>query len=175
MLNCKAEDKSVDGANDGKVKDTAVLSAVNTTAKETAQNSRSVAASDKESTGYQDGDIPSKNATPAASDISGGQVGAGNQIQRTLSEDLALGDEHNFKAIYSEDEDDEDHITVTVSNTVNSDSWVYANSGLGFPHLQEGQVQEVHEEKELDDDATDLDNLTGQEINFAEEDGSAWA
>ncbi|CAL1536860.1 unnamed protein product [Lymnaea stagnalis] len=52
--------------------------------------------------------------------------------ERSLSEDLLAGTEQHFKASYTDEEDDEDHITVTLSNTTSSTPTIYTSGGGSY-------------------------------------------
>ncbi|RUS89195.1 hypothetical protein EGW08_003074 [Elysia chlorotica] len=93
--------------------------------------------------------------------------------ERSLSEDLLAGEEENFKAIYTDDEDDEDHITVTLSNTSTSAPTIYTSSG------DYGNVDSNYDNKNGgtgisqdggEEDEDDLSNLDpGPALDFIEE------
>lgn len=58
--------------------------------------------------------------------------------ERSLSEDLLATGEENFKAVYTDDEDDEDHITVTLPNTTSVPPSMYS-SDIGYSSSSLGQ------------------------------------
>lgn len=49
-------------------------------------------------------------------------------FERSLSEDLLATGEEHFKASYTDDEDEEDHITVTLSNVISPTPPLYSSS-----------------------------------------------
>ncbi|KAH9507852.1 hypothetical protein Btru_053068 [Bulinus truncatus] len=95
--------------------------------------------------------------TKQVSDTKSGESKPG-LIERSLSAELLAADEVHFKASYTDDEDDEDHITVTVSNSATSAPTIYTSSG-GYNNENLIDEEEMHEEEDLDDTSTNIDFL----------------
>ena len=94
--------------------------------------------------------------------------------ERSLSEDLLAGEEENFKASYTDDEDDEDHITVTLSNTSTSAPTIYTSSGdYGISRSKydnEDVGTDNPQQPEVEDDEDDLSNLDpGPALDFLDQ------
>ncbi|XP_059151485.1 RNA-binding protein 26-like [Physella acuta] len=75
--------------------------------------------------------------------------------ERSLSEDLLAGDEEHFKASYTDEEDDEDHITVTLSSTASTTPTIYT-SGASYNAAvsMEQETRDIIEEEDMN---TNLD------------------
>lgn len=75
--------------------------------------------------------------------------------ERSLSDDLLAGDEEHFKASYTDEEDDEDHITVTLSSTASSAPTIYT-SGASYNAVvsMEQETRDIIEEEDMN---TNLD------------------
>ena len=97
--------------------------------------------------------------------------------ERSLSEDLLAGEEENFKASYTDDEDDEDHITVTLSNTSTTAPTIYTSSGdyniIDSNYNKDGGTG-ISQQAEGEEDDDDLSNLDpGPALDFIEEEPQA--
>lgn len=116
------------------------------------------------------GDNAAKQGVTAEQDEGTSKTQAAG-YERSLSEDLLAGEEENFQASYTDD-DDEDHITVTLSNTSTSAPTIYTSSrdygGADGGYDYEGARS--YQQGEEEDEEDDLSNLDpGPALDFIEE------
>ncbi|XP_005101070.1 RNA-binding protein 26 [Aplysia californica] len=129
-----------------------------------------------------------ENAGTVAAEVGMGKEKSSTTVSymRSMSDDLLLGDEH-FKASYTDDEEDEeDHITVTLSNTTTPGTamplYAGGNTGGVGGREDERDVTELGGGEEGEDvfgavggeeeDEEDLANLEDTALDYTEDAGS---